>query len=213
MHIISYALNIPCIFNFLKLVMNKPILSEKGAFLIRNILKGFLYLAILVLVFFLIQKSFTEQERLEWFGEIYNNPVLVLSVYVGSEVLFGIIPPEVFMLWSLKTGYLGAYFFSIGILSVISYAAGLFNYTIGGLINHKSRIGQRDYKIITKYRDLFLKYGAHLVVVASVSPIPFSAISLLAGAGGLERNKYLLFSLFRIVRFFVYAYIIWKIEA
>lgn len=189
------------------------ILGEKAAFLLINILKGFLYLGILVLVFFLIQKSFTEKERLEWFGEIYNNPTLVMSVFVGSEILFGIIPPEVFMLWSLKTGFLGTYYFSIGILSVISYAAGLFNYTIGSLINHRSKVMQSDYKIIAKYRDLFLKYGAHLVVVASVSPIPFSAVSLLAGAGGLERNKYLLFSLFRIVRFFAYAYIIWKIEA
>lgn len=136
-----------------------------------------------------------------------------MTIFVGSEILFGIIPPEIFMLWSLETGWIGPYFVSIGILSVISYGAGFFNFSVGKLINHKSAFLKSRNKFISKYRMMFLKYGGYMVVVASVSPIPFSAISLLAGAGGMARKEYLLYSLLRIVRFFAYAYIIWRIEA
>jgi membrane protein YqaA with SNARE-associated domain len=193
--------------------VKKPLIGEKGKFLIKNILKGFLYLGLLVALFFLIRHSFTEEQRLEWFGSIYNNPKVVMTIFVGSEILFGIVPPEIFMLWSLETGWLGPYFISIGILSVISYGAGFFNFSVGRLINHNSSFLQSKNKFITKYRNMFSKYGAYMVIVASVSPIPFSAIALLGGAGGMARKEYLLYSLLRIVRFFVYAYIIWMIES
>jgi membrane protein YqaA with SNARE-associated domain len=193
--------------------VKKPVLGEKVKFLIENILKGFLYLGVLVAIFFLLRNTFTEEQRLEWFGSIYNNPKLVMTLFVGSEILFGIIPPEIFMLWSLETGWLGPYFVSIGILSGISYCAGFFNFTIGRFINHNSTLLQSKNKFITKYRTMFSKYGAYMVIVASVSPIPFSAIALLGGAGGMSRREYLLHSLWRILRFFVYAYIIWKIES
>jgi membrane protein YqaA with SNARE-associated domain len=193
--------------------VKKLLIGEKGKFLIKNVLKGFFYLGLLVVLFFILRQIFTEEQRLEWFGSIYNNPKLVMTLFVGSEILFGIIPPEVFMLWSLETGWLGPYFVSIGILSVISYCAGFFNFTLGQFINHNSSFLQSKNKFIIKYRTMFSKYGAYMVIVASVSPIPFSAIALLGGAGGLARKEYLLYSLLRIVRFFVYAYIIWKIES
>jgi uncharacterized membrane protein YdjX (TVP38/TMEM64 family) len=190
----------------------KEFLDDKTRFLIRNILKGFLYLGFLIGIYFLIKSFFSEEERMEWFGRIYDNVLLVMSVFVASEILFGIIPPEVFMLWSLKTGLIGSYFPSIGLLSVISYLAGFSNFTIGAFAKDKSKILNGKNKIILKYRLLFQKYGAHLVVVACVSPLPFSAISLLAGAGGMDKKKYLWVSLLRIVRYFVYAYVIYKIE-
>ncbi|WP_194975700.1 YqaA family protein [Aquiflexum lacus] len=191
----------------------KVFLDDKTRFLIRNILKGFLYLAILIVIFLLIKSYFSEQERMEWFGDIYDNVPLVMSIFIASEILFGIIPPEVFMLWSLKTGLIGSYFVSIGLLSIISYLAGFTNFTIGTFAKDKSRILNGSNKIIRKYRILFQKYGTHLVIVACVSPLPFSAISLLAGAGGMDKKKYLWYSLLRIVRFFVYAYVLYKIEA
>jgi len=186
--------------------------NEKTDFLVRNILKGFFFLAILVLLFYLLRKGTTEEDRMLWFGSIYNNPMLVLALFVGSEIMFGIIPPEIFMLWSMETGYLGPYFLSIGTLSLISYAAGFLNFTIGKFLKGKVSWLNGDNKYLKKYQRMFEKYGSYLVIVASVTPIPFSAVALLAGAGGLDKTKYLLNSLFRILRYFVYAYILWQIE-
>jgi len=186
--------------------------NEKTDFLVKNILKGFFFLAILVLIFYLLRKGTTEEDRMLWFGSIYNNPMLVLAVFVGSEIIFGIIPPEIFMLWSMETGYLGPYFLSIGTLSLISYAAGFLNFTIGKFLKGKVSWLNGDNKYLKKYHKMFDQYGGYLVIVASVTPIPFSAVALLAGAGGLDKTKYLLNSLFRILRYFVYAYILWQIE-
>lgn len=186
--------------------------NEKTDFLVKNILKGFFFLAVLVLIFYLLRKGTTEEDRMLWFGSIYNNPMLVLAVFVGSEIIFGIIPPEIFMLWSMETGYLGPYFLSIGTLSLISYAAGFLNFTIGKFLKGKVSWLNGDNKYLKKYHKMFDQYGGYLVIVASVTPIPFSAVALLAGAGGLDKTKYLLNSLFRILRYFVYAYILWQIE-
>lgn len=186
--------------------------NEKTDFLVKNILKGFFFLAIFVLIFYLLRKGTTEEDRLLWFGSIYNNPYLVLAVFVGSEIIFGIIPPEIFMLWSMETGYLGPYFLSIGTLSLISYAAGFLNFNIGKFLKGKVSWLNGDNKYLKKYHKMFDQYGGYLVIVASVTPIPFSAVALLAGAGGLDKTKYLLNSLFRILRYFVYAYILWQIE-
>jgi membrane protein YqaA with SNARE-associated domain len=186
--------------------------NEKTDFLVRNILKGFFFLAILILVFYLLRSGTSEEDRLVWFGSIYNNPYLVLAVFVGSEIIFGIIPPEIFMLWSMETGFLGPYFLSIGTLSLISYGAGFLNFTLGKMLKENSKWLNGKNKYLIKYKEMFDQYGSYLVIVASVTPIPFSAIALLAGAGGLNKTIYLLYSLLRILRYFVYAYILWKIE-
>lgn len=186
--------------------------NEKTGFLVRNILKGFFFLTILILIFYILRRGTTEEDRLLWFGSIYNNPYLVLAVFVGSEIVFGIIPPEIFMLWSMETGFLGPYFLSIGTLSLISYGAGFLNFTLGKMLKENSKWLNSKNKYLIKYREMFDQYGSYLVIVASITPIPFSAVALLAGAGGLNKTIYLLYSLFRILRYFVYAYILWKIE-
>jgi membrane protein YqaA with SNARE-associated domain len=186
--------------------------SEKSKFLIRNVLRGFIFLGILVLIFYLLRQNMGEMERLSWFGPLYNNIPLVLVIYIGSEVLFGIIPPEIFMLWSLETGHIGPYFLSIGMLAIISYTAGYFNFSIGSLLKEKLNLEKVRNKYVQKYNALFQKFGAYLVIVASISPLPFSAIALMAGAGGMSRMKYTFYSLLRILRYFAYAYILWLVE-
>ncbi|WP_245812735.1 YqaA family protein [Belliella buryatensis] len=174
--------------------------------------RGFILLAILILLFYLLRESMDESERLSRFGPIYNNTPLVLLIYIGSEILFGIIPPEVFMLWSLETGHIGPYFLSIGMLATISYAAGYFNFSLGSLLKEKLNLEKVKNKYVQKYLLLLQKFGAYLVIVASISPLPFSAIALMAGAGGMSRMKYTLYSLLRILRYFAYAYVLWLVE-
>lgn len=184
--------------------------KEKRVFLINQLIRGFIFLIVLIGLFLLFNKIFPNELRERWFSSIYDNTQLVLSLFIGSEVLFGIIPPEVFMLWVFRTGHLGNYYVGIGILSVISYSAGAFNYFLGRRI--------KDTLIFIKIRRLWLrkslllfeKYGAYLVVVASITPIPFSAIALLSGAGNLDPRKYLTYSLWRVVRFFVYAFVLYQ---
>jgi len=192
--------------------MRKEILNEKSRFLVKNILRGFLYLAILIFAFLLIKNTLGEEQRELWFGGIYDNPPMVITVYVVSEVLFGIIPPEVFILWSLETEHMGSYLTSIGLLSIISYIAGFLNFSVGRMLKNNGKIMQIKNRLLKKQIYLFKKYGAFLIIVAAVSPIPFSATALLCGAGGMVPRTYLLYSLLRIVRFYVYGIVLANIE-
>lgn len=184
--------------------------KEKTRFLISQLIKGFLFLLVLIGLFLIFNKVFPEELRERWFSSIYDNLRLVLTVYVVSEILFGIIPPEVFMLWTFRTGHLGSYYFGIGILSVISYLAGMFNFFLGRRIKDTLLFIKIRRLWLRKSLLLFEKYGEYLVIVASITPIPFSAIALLSGAGNLSPKKYLKYSLWRIVRFFVYAFILYE---
>lgn len=183
---------------------------EKRNFLIRQLLRGLLFLAFLIGLFLMFNKIFPEELRERWFSSIYDNTKLVIAVFVGSEILFGIIPPEVFMLWAFRTGHLGNYYLSIGVLSIISYFAGSFNFFLGRRIKDTLLFIKIRRLWLRKSLLLFEKYGEYLVIVASVTPIPFSAIALLSGAGNLDPRKYLKYSLWRIVRFFVYAFILYQ---
>jgi len=184
--------------------------SEKRSFLIKQLMRGFLFLLVLVGLFLIFNRIFPEEIREHWFSGIYDNTELVITIFVGSEILFGIIPPEVFMLWAFRTGHLGNYYLSVGVLAVISYLAGAFNFFLGRRIKDTLLFIKIRRLWLRKSLLLFEKYGAYLVVVASITPIPFSAIALLSGAGNLQPSKYLYYSLWRIVRYFVYAFVLYQ---
>ncbi|UJP66485.1 VTT domain-containing protein [Mongoliitalea daihaiensis] len=190
----------------------QPTASQKTKFMLYQVGKGFFFLGILVGIFFILRHLIGPETREEWFGAIYNNPTLVMLVFVTSEHLFGIVPPEIFMLWALETKSLGPYYLAILVLSVISYGAGWINFNLGRAISKRYDLEHANNRFIRKNLALIKEYGAYMVIVASISPLPFSAIALLAGSSGISQKKYLLNSLFRILRFFVYAYVLYKIQ-
>ncbi|MEQ9229482.1 MAG: VTT domain-containing protein, partial [Cyclobacteriaceae bacterium] len=65
-------------------------------------------------------------------------------------------------------------------------------------------------KIFGKFEEQFNKFGGFLVIVAALTPLPFSGICMLVGSTRYPFKRFLLFSLARVVRFTVYAYIIWQ---
>lgn len=185
---------------------------NRHRFLINNILKGFLGFGILILALHLIRFNFTESERFAWMQPLYERPNLVMGLFFVSELLFGIIPPELFMLWAMQTQYLGTYTWGVVLMSICSYCIGAFNYFLGRFLRDSTDWLRGKSRFVRKYQALFDKYGSELVIVAATSPIPFSLVSLLAGAGGLGRRKYLLNSLYRFPRYFLYAYMLWQLE-
>lgn len=187
-----------------------PRYKEKRSFLLKQIGKGFIFLSLLILFFMFFESKFPSSERDAWFGKIYDNVPLVMLTFLVSEVFFGIIPPEVFMLWSLRTEHLGPYFLSVGILASISYLAGAANFHLGRWIKDTQFFVNIRKTRLKKTMLLLEKYGGYLIVVASVTPMPFAAVALLSGAGNVTARTYYLYSLWRIVRYFVYAWILYE---
>lgn len=182
---------------------------EKFQFFFRHLARGLLWLGILIGGFILFKK-YVSIDYLDWLKPVYERPLVVYAIYSASELLFGIIPPEIFMMWALRDGNVGVYAQHILLLSVISYAAGVIGFLIGRYLQHTQFFNIFKNKVFGKYEKYLYRFGAFIIIVASVTPLPFSGVSMLIGSVEFPYKKYLLFALTRFLRFAAYSFIIWE---
>ncbi|REE00417.1 YqaA family protein [Marinoscillum furvescens] len=182
---------------------------ERTRFFLRNFLKGVIWLAVIVGGYFYLKANynFTMQGLL---GPLYDQPALIFSIFFASETIFGIIPPELFMIWALRNELLSQYILNVIGLAVISYMSGIIGYYIGSHFSTTQlyRTLQKNY--LGKFEKHFNRFGGFLVIVAALTPLPFSGICMLMGTVKYPYRRFLLFSLTRFLRFIVYAAIIWE---
>ncbi|MCD6566023.1 MAG: hypothetical protein J7K53_08765 [Bacteroidales bacterium] len=183
-------------------------INDKWTFLIKNLLNGIFWLALFLVVFILI-KNGIDLKSSPIINSIQDKPVLVLFVYIFSEVVFGIIPPEFFMLWSLQYTNPLHYGLIVLLLAVISYMAGVLGYWIGVFFNRTRWYRYLHEKFLYKYHGTANRFGLYLIAVASMTPIPFSAICMIVGSARYPFKKLLLYACFRFVRFGLYSFLIW----
>jgi len=186
-------------------------MSPKGKyhFLFSNLLKGLGWLIVLLLVFIYFKDSINLQDDngLIKYG---NSPITVFIIYSISEVIIGIIPPELFMMWSLEFAEYRNYIFDLSLLASISYAAGTLSYLFGRFFSRTVIYRYLRKRYLRKYEENFNEYGGFLLFVAAVTPVPYSAICMLLGSVKYSLKKFLLISLFRLVRFAVYGFLVWE---
>lgn len=186
----------------------KP-LPDRRRFLLRNLFRGFLWLTVIVGGYLFLRNNydFTLESVL---GPVYDKPSVVYIIFLSSEVIFGIIPPEFFMIWSLRSEVVLNYVNNIVALSAISYTAGVIGFGIGAYLKNTQFYKQMKKRVFGKFEKHLNNYGGFLVIVASLTPIPFSGIAMLVGSVHYSFKKYMLFSLFRFVRFVAYGIVIWE---
>jgi membrane protein YqaA with SNARE-associated domain len=130
--------------------------------------------------------------------------VYVYLLFFASESILGLIPPDIFIIWS-KT--LPMPYASIALLSILSYLGGINSYFIGKLLKKIPSIKRFVLKQQEKYYKQIKKWGGILIVVAALFPLPFAMICIIAGIINYPFKRFLLITLTRIVRFFAYAWI------
>ena len=177
-------------------------------FLARNMFTGLLWLAGIIIVF-LLAREYIEIDYEEWIQPLYDQPVVVYLAFLASEIVVGIIPPEMFMIWSTNWEEIHHYVLSVLLLSAISYLAGLVGFWLGSYFKNTGFYRRIHDLFFRKYAIILKRYGSFLVIVASLTPLPFSGIAMLVGASGYSLKKYSLFSLARFLRFWMYGYVIW----
>ncbi len=182
---------------------------EKFWFFIRNLLRGLLALLVVVGGFVLL-KDQIDPDYLQWLAPVYEQPFLVYVVYSASELLFGIIPPEIFMIWSLRLEKLASYVLNVAGLALISYLAGVSGYLIGNYLNHTRFYAYFRRKVFGHYERHLQNFGAFLIVVAALTPLPFSGVSMLIGSVDFPAKKYLIYATTRFARFAAYSYVVWQ---
>ena len=181
----------------------------KTQFLIRNLLKGFLWFAALILVFIWAKNELSDGYY-KWLEPIYEKPIAIFSIFLGSEILIGIIPPELFMIWASRNEIVSDYVGNIVLLASISYLAGVVGHWIGSYLNKSKfyRLMKRNF--FGKYEKYIHDFGGFIIIVAALTPVPFSGIAMLMGSIRYPMKRFLMFALFRFLRFGVYSVIIWQ---
>ena len=183
--------------------------KEKASFVLRNILKGILWLGGFLLIY-LFGRKFIDLDFFIWLEPLFNNTFLILLIFLASEVVIGIIPPEVFIIWALRNDQFVDFIFLVGLLAVISYFAGLAGFFIG-LFLHRSLFYRFIKRRFLHQLDKRLQvFGPYLIVIAALTPLPFSGVSMLVGSVQYPFRKYVWLALTRFLRFAVYAIVFWE---
>lgn len=135
-------------------------------------------------------------------------PVHILLVFLASESLLGLVPPEIFIAWSDKMPEPLLY---LTILASLSYLGGIISYFIGKWIFRIPKVYDYMEGRMKKHLKHIRKWGGFLIVVGALLPIPFSITSMAAGTINYKFSHYLLFGLLRFVRFYLYAIAIFSL--
>lgn len=188
---------------------DKKIKKEKSRFLFKNLFRGLAWFAFLILLYVLFKDSIVIHPE-SWIGKVSDRPVLIILIFFISEVIVGIIPPEVFMAWAQEQGDIWIYFGWVSVFALISYIAGIIGYWMGRILNQVILYRYARRKFFSKYEIFLRKYGGFLIFVAAVTPLPYSGVCLVVGSAKYSFDRFLLISLTRFLRFGFYSFLLWQ---
>jgi len=184
--------------------------SRTGFYLFvwESIKKTILPILGIILVIFLFNKYvYNINEGLRNFTETFSR-ITVISVFFISETILGLIPPEIFIAWSKKTE---TPILNLSILAVLSYFGGLLSYFIGRMaLKVNSVKNYLEVKMADNLKNT-RKWGGILILVGALLPLPFSIACMTAGMIKYPFKNVVFLGLFRLARFAIYAWAIFKV--
>jgi membrane protein YqaA with SNARE-associated domain len=183
--------------------------GKRSAFFLRNLFKGLIWLAVIVALF-VFTKYNVDKELILRFKPVFEKTGLILFIFSMSELIIGIIPPEFFLIWSLRSGDLHTYLMYALLLTMMSYCAGLAAYFFGRYLHNTKLYRYLHNRYLHKSEMLLKEYGLYLILVAALTPVPFSGVAMLVGSVHYPIKNYIYWSLSRFAKFALSAYVIWE---
>jgi membrane protein YqaA with SNARE-associated domain len=125
----------------------------------------------------------------------------VLLVFLISESFLGMIPPDLFIIWTAK---FNTPLIFLTLLGIMSYIGGIFSYFLGKWISERPKIKAYIERVLEKYITLVRKWGGAFIIISALFPFsPFSMIVIAVSMFKYPFKYYLVFGLSRIIRFIV----------
>ncbi|MDP2888629.1 MAG: VTT domain-containing protein [Bacteroidota bacterium] len=118
------------------------------------------------------------------------------------------LPPELFIAWSAKSVTPWLFLF---IIAALSYIGGIFAYFIGNQFNRIPIVKRHIELKISAHLVRLRKWGGIFVFVGAMLPVPHSVVSFACGLIKYDIKNYLGWALFRFVRFWVYALVLFQV--
>lgn len=134
--------------------------------------------------------------------------VSIFIVFLISETILGLIPPEIFIAWSSKSSSPWMFLF---ILAGLSYLGGVIAYFTGLQLNRIPAVRNHLENKISVHVNNLRKWGGLFILVGALLPLPHSVVSMACGLIKYDVKNYLLWALFRFLRFAFYALLIFQV--
>lgn len=201
---ISYQISI----KRLRLLNRYYKITQFYSFLKDTALKGGIVIVTFVTILLALEYLFLD------FNSLLNNLVatysaeIIFSFFLLSETVLGLVPPEVFIAWAAKS--VTPWLFLFG-LATMSYLGGVISYFIGNRLFLIPAIKNHIENKIAVHITNLRKWGGLFVLIGAMLPIPHSIVSLACGLIKYNFKHYLLWALFRYLRFVIYAFVIFQI--
>jgi len=177
--------------------------KEKGVYgyLGSSALKIVVIYAVTIIPLVLILKRFVDLDAVfSFITDNFSDPAII-AIFFASESFLGMIPPDLFIIWSAK---FEAPFLILLFLGLLSYAGGILSYYIGYGLSRTKRISVFSERALQRYIVLVRKWGGAFIVIAALFPYtPFSMIIIAVSLLRYPMKLYLLFGIARISRFVI----------
>ncbi len=178
------------------------------AFLKNVAIKGAITIAVIVGIVLILEYYFLDINALLDTLVSTFSPFMIFLVFAVSESLLGMLPPEIFIAWSAKSEWPWIF---LMVLASLSYLGGIVSYFIGMLLHRIPQIKTYTEVKIAMHISNLRKWGGVLVFVGAMLPIPHSVVGIACGLIKYDFKHYLVWALFRYVRFIIYAFVIFKV--
>ncbi len=123
----------------------------------------------------------------------------VIILFFVSESFTGMVPVDLFIIWTQKFDHPLSYLFLLGILS---YAGGVISYQIGRWISRWPKVKSYTEKRLRNYIEFVRKWGGAFIIIAALFPFtPFSLVVIALTMLRYPFKPFLLFALTRLIRF------------
>jgi len=132
----------------------------------------------------------------------------VLAFFFTSEAIFGLIPPEIFIVWSGKMTNPWVF---LTVLAFLSYFGGLVSYYLGLLMTKKPVVHNYIEAKMSKQLKNSKKWGGFLIIVGALLPVPFSITCMAAGIIEFPFKKVMGYGSLRLIRIAFYGFIIFNV--
>jgi membrane protein YqaA with SNARE-associated domain len=165
----------------------------------RNVLLIILVYAVVVLLFFLVSRHLVDFNAI--FQAIIDSLTdrFVLILFFISESILGLIPVDLFVIWTQKFEHPLPY---LVLLGVLSYSGGVISYQIGLWISRWPRVRAYTERRLRSYVEFTRKWGGAFIVIAALFPFtPFSMVVIAVTLLRFPFRLFLLYAMARLIRF------------
>lgn len=178
-------------------------------FIGRSVLLSLSVYILLIAIVFLLGKYLVDFNA--FFGGIIENlsDRFVILLFFISESFTGMIPVDLFVIWTQK---FESPLFWLALLGILSYTGGVISYGIGLWIATRPRIKAFTERRLKGYMTFVHRWGGAFIVIAALFPFtPFSLVVIALTLFHYPFRNFLLFALARLVRFVLQGIILFDL--